>query len=227
MAEMPPNSGEDWSFDSLIQHWRRRDTLSVPLREEARINDGITTRLVRSEGVPVESAPTPGILIQAAIVVFGDKRNEGPLIEGVAIPWFEILREISRDPNFLFRVPWRKLEELIAGAYKREGWPEVVLTPRSGDKGRDVIATKPGIGSIRLIDQVKAYAPDHKVPASDVRELVGVMALDQNVSKGIVTTTSTFAPGVEDEVKALLPYRLELKNGKVLHEWLTGLMNKG
>ncbi len=221
MAEMPPNSGEDWGLGSLIRHWQRQ--LSVPLREEARISDGITTRLVRSEGVPVEWATTPGLLIQATIVVFGDKTNEGPLVEGVAIPWLEILREISRDPNFLFTVPWRTLEELIAGAYKREGWPEVVLTPRSGDKGRDVIATRPGIGSIRILDQVKAYAPDRKVPASDVRELLGVLALDQNVSKGIVTTTSTFAPGVEDEMKAFIPYRLELKNGRVLHEWLTGL----
>ncbi|MBI2360629.1 MAG: restriction endonuclease [Deltaproteobacteria bacterium] len=70
-------------------------------------------------------------------------------------------------------IDWRKLEEIIAGAYEREGWPEVVLTPRSGDRGRNVIATKPGIGSIRIIDQVKAYAPDHPVTADEVRAVLG------------------------------------------------------
>jgi hypothetical protein len=109
--------------------------------------------------------------------------------------------------------------------YKREGWPEVVLTPRRNDKGRDIIASKPGFGSIRFIDQVKAYAPNHRVTADDVRALVGVLTLDQNVSKGIVTTTSQFAPGIEkdENIKRLLPYRLELKNGEQVRDWLLQL----
>jgi len=98
----------------------------------------------------------------------------------VAVPWFAILRELERDPDFLSKIPWRSLEEVIAGAYKREGWPDVVLTPRSGDKGRDVIATKPGIGAIRILDQVKAYKLGNKVPADDVRALLGVLTRDTN-----------------------------------------------
>jgi len=170
------------------------------------------------------SDPVPDLLIQAAIVTFGPKTNDGQLVEAVAIPWFEIVRELTRNPRFLHEIDWRAMEELVAGAYKREGWPQVELTPRSGDKGRDVIATKPGIGSIRIVDQVKAYRPGHKVPAEDVRALLGVLTRDQNVSKGVVTTTSTFAPGVADEMKALIPNRLELKDGPLLLEWLKGLM---
>ena len=64
------------------------------------------------------------------------------------------------------------------------------------------------------------------MPADDVRALAGVLLRDQNVSKGIVTTTSTFAPGIEEEMKALIPYRLELKDGKQLREWLTGLIRR-
>jgi restriction system protein len=56
-------------------------------------------------------------------------------------------------------------KEIIAGAYHRSGFDEVILTPRSGDHGRDVIAIKKGIGSIRVIDQVKAYKPGHLVTA--------------------------------------------------------------
>jgi restriction system protein len=165
----------------------------------------------------------PELLIPATILVTGDQAAEGQLIEAVAVPWFEIIKQMQRDPDFLDQLDWRKLEELIAGAYTREGWPEVILTPRSGDGGRDVIASKPGLGAIRIYDQVKAYKPEHNVPAKDVRELLGVLTIRPNVSKAVVTTTALFAPGVYEEMKELVPYRLELKDRPKLHEWLMGL----
>jgi restriction system protein len=152
-------------------------------------------------------------------------RVEGVLIRDISIYWFVILEQISRDPAFLYKIPWRKVEELIAGGYKRAGYSEVVLTPRSGDDGRDVIATKPGVGSIRIVDQVKAYKPGHLVTADEVRSMLGTIQADQNVSKGILTTTSDFAPGVQrnPKLQAFMPYRLELKNGSALLEWLSRL----
>ena len=131
----------------------------------------------------------PELLIPAALVVTGGQVAEGQLIEALAVPWFEIINQLERDPDFLHQLDWRKLEELIAGAYTREGWPEVILTPRSGDGGRDVIASRPGLGAIRIYDQVKAYTPGHNVPAGDVRELLGVLTIHPNVSKAVVTTT--------------------------------------
>jgi restriction system protein len=176
---------------------------------------------------PELSSAWPDVLIQA-VVTFGDKMNEGQLIEAVAIPWFEIIRQLERDPGFMFKVHWRTLEEIIAGAYTREGFPYVTLTPRSGDDGRDVIATKPGVGSIRIFDQVKAYKPGHIVTREQVDSMLGVLTRDSNVSKGLVTTTSEFAPRLlEDEsLKRLMPYRLELKNGRRLREWLIGLAKR-
>jgi HJR/Mrr/RecB family endonuclease len=50
--------------------------------------------------------------------------------------------QCRKTPEFAFKMPWERLEELVAGAYKRAGFEEVTLTPRSGDHGRDVIATK-------------------------------------------------------------------------------------
>jgi hypothetical protein len=85
----------------------------------------------------IEVTVMPRLLIKASIEK-GDAAKEGTLVESVAIPWFAILRELASNPNFLFQIPWEKLEELIAGAYKQQGWPDVVLTPRSGDRGRDV-----------------------------------------------------------------------------------------
>ena len=151
------------------------------------------------------------------------------MVRGVSIPWFEIVKLLERDPQFMYTIPWRKLEEIFAGAYERAGYPEVVLTPRSGDRGRDVIATKPGVGSIRIVDQVKAYAPEYSVSADEVRSLLGVLEVERNVSKGVITTTSQFAPGIFKDVglRAFMPHRLELKDGRQLAAWLISLGEPG
>src|SRR5260221_3591401 len=101
-------------------------------------------------------APYPEVLLQAAVIALGNRTAEGQLVTGVAVAWFEILAQLERDPDFLFNIDWRKLEEIVAGAYERHGY-KVELTPRSRDGGRDVIATLPGVVSIRIFDQIKAY----------------------------------------------------------------------
>lgn len=157
-----------------------------------------------------------------ALLTFGGRDVEGQLVEAVALPWFEVLQIIQRDPIAIFEIDSRKWEEIIAGAYRRAGFDEVILTPRSGDKGRDVIATRYGVGSIRIFDQVKAYKPGHLVTAEEVRAMLGVITGGDNVSKGVVTTTSEFAPRLMDDpyIKKYVPYRLELKPREVLLPWL-------
>lgn len=206
---------------NVIARWRER-------RKQVRPPAAPTNlRLVPGEPAGIPQTPQyPGVLLQAVVVDLGDKTNEGQLIQGVAIPWFEIIRELERDPDFLFKIHPRKLEEIIAGAYEREGFPEVILTPQSGDRGRDVIATKPGIVCIRIIDQVKAYRRDRRVTADQVCSVLGVLQRDRNVSKGVVTTTSHFAPGIyrDADLMAFVPYRLELKDGPQLVQWLKSLL---
>ena len=48
--------------------------------------------------------------------------------------------------------------------------------------------------SVRYLDQVKAYAPGNLVTLDQVHSMLGVLGAAVNVSKGIVTTTSDFAP---------------------------------
>jgi restriction system protein len=132
------------------------------------------------------------------------------------------------DPSIIYQIDDRKWEELIAAAYKKAGFDEVILTPRSNDHGRDVIAVKHGFWSVRIIDQVKAYGPGHLVTANDVRALVGVLLSDQNATKGIVTTTSDFAPKIHEDpfIKPHIPYRLDLVNGVELVKRLDALANE-
>jgi hypothetical protein len=70
----------------------------------------------------------PSLLLQAVIIP-GDRTTEGQLVEAVALPWFEIIELISRSPESIHEIDWRKWEEIIAAAYKQQGF-DVTLTPR-------------------------------------------------------------------------------------------------
>lgn len=163
-------------------------------------------------------------LFLTSIVEPGEKTPHGLIIKAVTLPWFEIIKLLEKDPSAAFQIPPRKWEEIIAGAYTKAGFDEVILTPSSGDHGRDVIAVKKGIGKIRVIDQVKAYKPGHLVAADDVRALIGVLHGDQ-ASKAFLTTTSDFAPKLKDDplIMPFIPSRLELVNGDLLLQRLQEL----
>jgi restriction system protein len=217
---------------SLVEHWRN---VRVPLQGQSLTPQtgklhlkGIEAELTAS-GHTLPLIPHDELVMQTAVLGFADPSEQLLLVHSIAIPWIEILKELERDPLFLQKIDPRKLEELVADAYRQEGYKDVILTPYSNDKGRDVIvsATLPGIGTIKIVDQVKRYAAHRRVTANDVRALFGVVSLDQSVSKGIVTTTSDFAPGIQTEFATVMPNRLELRNGLALKQWLDELYSRG
>jgi len=55
--------------------------------------------------------------------------------------------------------------------------------------------------------------------------VLGVITGARNVSKGVITTTSTFAPRLHEDpfISPYIPYRLELRDRKTLLPWLEGL----
>ncbi len=56
--------------------------------------------------------------------------------------------------------------------------------------------------------------------------MAGVLDGDKNASRGVVTTTSEFAPGVWEEFKDYIPGRLELRDSHGLCEWLRQLRGR-
>lgn len=99
-----------------------------------------------------------GLLVQCIVQAY-KHTSEGVLIHAVSIPWKMIVNELRENWRIAFQLSSRQWEEMLAAAFDRAGYDEVILTPRSRDHGRDVIATKNGVGSIRVIDSVKAYSP--------------------------------------------------------------------
>ena len=169
-----------------------------------------------------------GSLLLQALVTPLTTTADGEIIQVVAVPWLEIAAAIERDSAFLsqFAQNPRAFEEFLAGTYDRAGFEEVTLTHRSGDGGRDVIAVKRGFGSVRILDQAKAYSPGHVVTANDVRAIFGVLANDKGASKGALTTTSTFAPRILEEFKVAVPHRLELRDGEDLRRIVSELLRR-
>jgi restriction system protein len=178
----------------------------------------ITERLVISDNLKasITGIANNSLLLQSVLIP-EEKVAEGMIISAVSLPWFDIIDCIEKDPGIVFQLSAEKWEEMIAGAYAQAGFDKVILTPRSGDLGRDVIAIKKGLGEVRIIDQVKAYKPGHLVRANDVRALMGVLQND-GASKGFLTTTSDFAPRIANDplITPFIPQRLELINGEKL-----------
>jgi restriction system protein len=171
-----------------------------------------------------EPASTASITL-SGIVTPERKVPEGLLIKVASLAFAHILEEIEKDGQKIFEIPPDKWEEIVAGAYDQAGFDEVILTPRSGDHGRDVIAIRKGIGSIKIINSVKAYKPSHLVGYDDVRALLGVLSGERDASKGIMITTSNFPPKIMQDpyIAPFVPYRLELMNGVQLQDWLRTL----
>jgi restriction system protein len=159
------------------------------------------------------------------LIVAEQKVAEGRLVSSTSVIWTEMAKRLASDWSLAQQLSPEQWEEMVAGAFKNQGYDEVIITPRSGDFGRDIIATKHGVGSVRILGSVKAYQPGNLVPYDAVRALAHVVAADQRASKGILTTTSDFPPKITEDpgIAPFLPTRLELVNGKQLQQWLGSL----
>jgi len=171
--------------------------------------------------VPAPAITLPGIIIPER------KVDTGTLIVAHTMALSSLIRQLGEDWRLAYELPPAKWEEIVAGAFDLAGFDEVILTPRSGDHGRDVIALRKGVGSIKIISSVKAYKPGLLVGYDDVRALIGVMTGEADTSKGIIATTSDFPPNLEKDpfIRPFLPTRLELLNGKGLNDWLSSLID--
>ena len=177
--------------------------------------------------LPLSALASTASITVSSLIIPEKTTTEGILVRSTSAIWSEIVQKLGSDWNLAFQLTPDQWEELIAGAFHKEGY-EVTKTPRSGDHGRDVIAIKHGFGCVKILGSVKAYKPDHLVEYDVVRALVGVVTADQKASKGIITTTSDFPPLMENDpgIAPFLPTRLELVDGKRLQQWLNELRNK-
>ena len=167
----------------------------------------------------------PEALLRERLFVPGDVTSQGVVVAASLVPWRALDRILKEDPQFLQHFDPYRFEELLATMFKEEGYDDTILTPRSGDRGRDVIAVR-GDWKIKVFGQGKRYKPTLLVTAEEVRAFCHVIDDDRSVSKGIITTTSAFAAGVPSEFAERIPTRLELEDGATLRQRIANLANR-
>ncbi|WP_370691289.1 restriction endonuclease [Bradyrhizobium sp.] len=124
-------------------------------------------------------------VVVSGLIIPERQDAEGILVKSYGALWLEIARQLGTDWSKAFQLSSREWEEMLAGAFAKEGY-QVTLTPSSGDRGRDVIAVRDGVGSMRILGSMKRYAPDNLVTRAHVHEMFGVVGTDLGATKGIM-----------------------------------------
>ena len=137
-------------------------------------------------------APTPLIdfpelVATVHLVDFGERVTEGHIVVAVVPLWRRLLDAFAKDPDFWMRLTPRQTEEWIAGSYEEDRY-KVILTRRTRDGGRDIIATREDLmGSVRIIDDVKTSRPALRSPSTiRSRRLAGTVPLAELLSLTLV-----------------------------------------
>jgi len=108
-----------------------------------------------------------------------------------------ILDQVLRSPESMRALSARDFERFIATLIDRLGFQDVIITPRSGDQGRDVLATMIMHGIPMLFAfECKQYHPSNPVGPEVLRALLGTITHGPTkANKGVLVTTSTFTSG--------------------------------
>jgi HJR/Mrr/RecB family endonuclease len=108
-----------------------------------------------------------------------------------------LYEKVINDPELMRRVSPRDFEQFVAEIVDKLGFENVLVTPESGDGGRDIIATRT-INDIPLVFafECKRYAQSRKIGPSTMRSLLGtVTGSETKANVGVLVTTSSFTRG--------------------------------
>jgi len=130
----------------------------------------------------------------------------------------DILHYITEDPDLLFDISPHSFEDVVAEILGGLGF-EIAKTPRTRDGGIDIrIARKDEVGNLLYLVECKRFSPNNKVSVSIVRQLYGVVQLE-NATGGMLVTTSSFTKdALIFQRKAC--HRLSLIDYFGIREWL-------
>ncbi|MCD6565094.1 MAG: restriction endonuclease [Bacteroidales bacterium] len=138
----------------------------------------------------------------------------------------KLLSKILRAPHEVRNLSPRQFEEFIAETLSQLGFKDVILTPRSHDGGKDVIASHQINGiPLSFYFECKQYSKGNKIQLKTLRALLGTLAHDrQNVNKGVLVTTSTFTKGSKEFI--LSEARLDGKDYDGILGWIEEMKKK-
>lgn len=153
------------------------------------------------------------------------ERNRNVILSVGRLP-LRLIAMILRSPNEVRNLTPRQFEEFVADVLAQLGFTDIVLTPRSGDGGKDVIASNKINGiPLAFYFECKKYAEGNKIQLDTLRALLGTMAHESTqVNKGVLVTTSTFTRGSRELI--LSEARLDGKDYDDVLGWIDEIKKK-
>ena len=111
-----------------------------------------------------------------------------------------LLDRVLRSPDLMRQFHARQFEQFIAALVEQLGFEDVVLTPQSGDGGRDVLAIRRVSGlPIVFAFECKKYGPGNPVGPDTARALLGTISHgNTRAAQGVIVTTSSFTPAARE-----------------------------
>lgn len=131
-----------------------------------------------------------------------------------------LFEAVMAHPQSLHSLTPRQFEEFIAEILHGIGFVDLLLTPKSGDGGRDIIASKK-VHNIPLTFyfECKKFAEGRKVQLDTLRSLLGVVAHHSSAANiGVLVTTSTFTQGCAELIAS--ECRLDGKDYNGIMGWV-------
>lgn len=108
-----------------------------------------------------------------------------------------LLDKILRSPELMRDLSPRDFEKFVATLIDKLGFEDVVITPRSNDQGRDILAVKRVHGiPVLFAFECKRYGSDKPIGVELLRALFGTISYGPTkANKGVLVTTSRFTSG--------------------------------
>jgi restriction system protein len=136
-----------------------------------------------------------------------------------------LIKRLADNPDLMYELRPRQLEELMAELYAREGF-DVELTQQTRDGGVDLYLVRHTLFGRQLtIVDTKRNRRDRTVGVGVVRELFGVVEA-KRASAGVIATTSFFSPDAH-RFQQSVPFRLGLQDYFDLQAMLRRAAAKG
>ncbi|KPA17228.1 restriction endonuclease [Candidatus Magnetomorum sp. HK-1] len=142
------------------------------------------------------------------------------LISSIKVVNQEYIEWLRAHPKALDTIAWEAFEKLIAEILVNYGF-KVDLTGRIRNQSADIIAIRTdelGVDTRYLIE-CKRYSRYRKVGIDIVNSVLGAAKL-ANVEHAFLVTTSSFSMDVKRRENEFKDYRLHLRDGEDVVEWL-------
>lgn len=135
-----------------------------------------------------------------------------------------LLNKIATKPSILKQIPttdWRVFEEIVAEVFRGFGY-KVVLTKKTKDGGKDIIALqKDENGKVeKILIECKHWKD--KVDVKPVREIIGVAVTEEELPTGVIlATTNKFTSDAKKvKINPNISVKLDLKEYNDILNWI-------